>query len=151
MTTPGPTLETARLILRPPQQSDLDAWAAFSADEVAARFIGGHQPRGGACGLEAGRVRDDQLVRVALLLGQRRTGLHPCRRVVDRAVERCPSGAEAKRGDHQARVTEHGLGLNEPLSFDEADDAIGIGMVVFATKDEEYPKRLLRKIAAATG
>jgi RimJ/RimL family protein N-acetyltransferase len=48
MTTRGPTLETARLLLRPPQQSDLDAWAAFSADEVAARFIGGHQPRGGA-------------------------------------------------------------------------------------------------------
>src|SRR5687767_1598529 len=41
----GPTLETQRLILRPPVETDLDAWAAFMADPVAARFIGGAQPR----------------------------------------------------------------------------------------------------------
>ena len=45
---PTPTLETARLILRPPIQEDLDAWAAFAADEEAAKYIGGAQPRGGA-------------------------------------------------------------------------------------------------------
>lgn len=44
----GPTLETARLILRPPVQDDFEAWAVFAADEEASRFIGGHQPRGGA-------------------------------------------------------------------------------------------------------
>ena len=43
-----PVLETTRLILRPPIQEDLDAWAAFAADEVAAKYIGGAQPRGGA-------------------------------------------------------------------------------------------------------
>jgi RimJ/RimL family protein N-acetyltransferase len=48
MTILGPTLETPRLILRPPVQEDFDAWAAFSADEVVTRFIGGLQPRGGA-------------------------------------------------------------------------------------------------------
>ena len=37
----GPTLETARLILRPPTQEDFDAFAAFSADPLAARFLGG--------------------------------------------------------------------------------------------------------------
>lgn len=42
---PGPTLETARLILRPPAAEDFDAWAAFSGDEESTRFIGGVQPR----------------------------------------------------------------------------------------------------------
>ena len=37
----GPTLETPRLILRPPIQADLDGWAAFCADEETMRFIGG--------------------------------------------------------------------------------------------------------------
>ena len=41
----GPTLETARLILRPPLEEDLDDWAAFMADEQTARFVGGVQPR----------------------------------------------------------------------------------------------------------
>jgi RimJ/RimL family protein N-acetyltransferase len=38
-------LETERLILRPPVQADLDGFAVFSADERAARFLGGVQPR----------------------------------------------------------------------------------------------------------
>ena len=38
-------LETKRLILRPPQAQDFEAWAAFIADEEAARHIGGVQPR----------------------------------------------------------------------------------------------------------
>lgn len=46
--TPGPTLETERLILRPPDLRDLDAWAAFMADPEAMRFLGGAQPRAGA-------------------------------------------------------------------------------------------------------
>jgi RimJ/RimL family protein N-acetyltransferase len=45
---PGPTLETQRLILRPPADVDLDGWAEMMADPVAARFIGGHQPRANA-------------------------------------------------------------------------------------------------------
>jgi RimJ/RimL family protein N-acetyltransferase len=44
----GPTLETERLILRPPIEADLDGWAAFLADEEAARFIGGAMPRAAA-------------------------------------------------------------------------------------------------------
>lgn len=44
----GPVLETERLILRPPGMQDLDAWAAFAADEEAQRFIGGAQSRHGA-------------------------------------------------------------------------------------------------------
>lgn len=44
----GPTLETERLILRPPAPEDFDAWAAFMADAEAARFIGGQQPRSSA-------------------------------------------------------------------------------------------------------
>ena len=39
----GPTLETERLILRPPAAEHFDAWVAFGADPVAARFIGGTQ------------------------------------------------------------------------------------------------------------
>jgi RimJ/RimL family protein N-acetyltransferase len=44
----GPTLETARLILRPPAEADLDGWAELMGDEEAARFIGGVQPRAAA-------------------------------------------------------------------------------------------------------
>jgi RimJ/RimL family protein N-acetyltransferase len=44
----GPTLETARLILRPPVQDDFEAWADFLADPEAARHIGGAQPRAAA-------------------------------------------------------------------------------------------------------
>lgn len=38
-------LETARLVLRPSLEADLDAWSAMMADESVARFIGGVQPR----------------------------------------------------------------------------------------------------------
>ena len=44
----GPTLETDRLILRPPAESDLDGWAVLMGDEESARFIGGVQPRAAA-------------------------------------------------------------------------------------------------------
>ena len=42
--TLGPTLETPRLILRPPVAADFDAYVAFMADE-STRFIGGPQTR----------------------------------------------------------------------------------------------------------
>jgi RimJ/RimL family protein N-acetyltransferase len=44
MTQIGPTLETARLILRPPSMADFERYAQFIADEETARFIGGVQP-----------------------------------------------------------------------------------------------------------
>lgn len=37
----GPTLETERLILRPPIEADLEPWVLFSGDEEASRYIGG--------------------------------------------------------------------------------------------------------------
>jgi RimJ/RimL family protein N-acetyltransferase len=40
-----PSLETERLLLRVPQEADLDGFAALMADEEAARYIGGVQPR----------------------------------------------------------------------------------------------------------
>ena len=43
--TLGPTLETERLILRPPAAEDFEGWAAFSGDEETMRHIGGVQPR----------------------------------------------------------------------------------------------------------
>jgi RimJ/RimL family protein N-acetyltransferase len=46
--TDGPVLETERLILRPPVLEDLEPWAAFMADEVASRHLGGVQGRSGA-------------------------------------------------------------------------------------------------------
>ena len=39
----GPTLETDRLILRPPAADDFDAWVAFGADLEVAEFLGGPQ------------------------------------------------------------------------------------------------------------
>ncbi len=44
----GPTIETERLVLRPPCAADFDAWAAFMADEEAARYLGGAVPRSAA-------------------------------------------------------------------------------------------------------
>src|SRR5579863_3061022 len=41
----GPTLETDRLLLRPPEIADFDAWCEMMADEEAARFVGGAMPR----------------------------------------------------------------------------------------------------------
>lgn len=41
----GPTIETERLILRPTRPEDFEPWAAFMADETAARFIGGVQTK----------------------------------------------------------------------------------------------------------
>ena len=43
-TAPGPTLETARLILRPTALEDFEPWSAMMADEQTARFLGGVQP-----------------------------------------------------------------------------------------------------------
>ncbi len=38
-------LETSRLILRPPFAEDFDAWAAYQADPLVMRHLGGVQPR----------------------------------------------------------------------------------------------------------
>jgi RimJ/RimL family protein N-acetyltransferase len=45
MYDPNLQLETARLILRLPRQSELDDWARFMADPRTANHIGGVQPR----------------------------------------------------------------------------------------------------------
>ncbi len=47
-TLTGPALETERLILRLPQLSDFDSYAAMIGDEETARYIGGHMPRAAA-------------------------------------------------------------------------------------------------------
>ncbi len=44
----GLTLETGRLLLRPPMKSDLEPWAALLADPVASQFLGGPQDLSGA-------------------------------------------------------------------------------------------------------
>jgi RimJ/RimL family protein N-acetyltransferase len=41
----GPTLETERLVLRPPKAIDFEPWAAFAADPEASQFLGGVQSR----------------------------------------------------------------------------------------------------------
>ncbi len=43
--TPGPRIETERLILRPTAAGDFEGWAALMADEENAKHIGGPQPR----------------------------------------------------------------------------------------------------------
>ncbi|MBA3678233.1 MAG: GNAT family N-acetyltransferase [Sphingosinicella sp.] len=44
----GPTLETDRLILRPPIAEDFEGWAEFLGDAEATQYIGGPQARAGA-------------------------------------------------------------------------------------------------------
>ena len=46
--SPGPTVETQRLILRLPQAHDFDDYAELVGDDEAARYIGGHLPRAAA-------------------------------------------------------------------------------------------------------
>ena len=46
--TIGPTLTTARLILRPPQHQDFDGFAAMAQEEETMRYIGGTAPRDAA-------------------------------------------------------------------------------------------------------
>lgn len=48
MTNIGPTLTTARLILRPPQHEDFDGFASMAEEEETMRFIGGFAPRDAA-------------------------------------------------------------------------------------------------------
>ena len=48
MIAPGPTLETARLILRPTAEEDLDGWAEMMANPDTSRFIGGPLERAAA-------------------------------------------------------------------------------------------------------
>ena len=43
--TLGPTLETPRLVLRPPVMADFDPWAEMMADEENSGFIGGPMAR----------------------------------------------------------------------------------------------------------
>ncbi|HYE47529.1 MAG TPA: GNAT family N-acetyltransferase [Caulobacter sp.] len=45
MIAPGPTLTTARLILRPTAREDFDGWAELMADPENSGFIGGPQER----------------------------------------------------------------------------------------------------------
>jgi RimJ/RimL family protein N-acetyltransferase len=42
---PGPTLETARLILRPPALEDFEPLAETMSREISAKYIGGASPR----------------------------------------------------------------------------------------------------------
>ena len=44
----GPVIETARLVLRPPQACDFDRYAELLDDAEACRFIGGREPRAAA-------------------------------------------------------------------------------------------------------
>lgn len=44
----GSTLETERLILRPPQQQDFEPWAELMGEVETMRFLGGVQPRASA-------------------------------------------------------------------------------------------------------
>ena len=44
----GPTLETDRLLLRPPSAQDFEAYAEFSADPAVMTFLGGAVPRSAA-------------------------------------------------------------------------------------------------------
>ncbi|MFY2563218.1 GNAT family N-acetyltransferase [Corallococcus terminator] len=45
MIAPGPTLQTARLILRPTAREDFEGFVALMADPESSRHIGGLQPR----------------------------------------------------------------------------------------------------------
>lgn len=43
--SPGPTLETTRLVLRPPRREDFESWAAIGTDAEVMRHLGGVKTR----------------------------------------------------------------------------------------------------------
>ena len=69
-------------------------------------------------------MRHDQLVRIALFLGQRRAGLDPLFRILDGAVHGFAAAAEPKGSDHEPRVAEHPLRLGQALSLDAAEQLV---------------------------
>src|SRR5512140_3529681 len=74
--------------------------------------------------LEADHVGDDELVRVRLLLAERRARLDALARVADGLLHGGHAGAEPERGDHQAREAEDGLRVREPLALHAADEVL---------------------------
>jgi hypothetical protein len=112
--------------------------ACLRGHQLRDRTLGVHRPIGaeapvelvgrvldeGPRSFESHGVRDDQLVGEALLLRQRRATLLAFDRVGDRPVECFPATAEAECSDHEARVPEHLLGLDESLALDLADEVI---------------------------
>ena len=87
-----------------------------------------------AASLQARHVRHDQLVRVSLFFRERRPGLDALGGIGNRAIERGPSGSQAKRRHHQARVAEHGLRLIQSLAFHAAHQPVGIHIDVVERK-----------------
>jgi hypothetical protein len=79
-------------------------------------------------------VGHDQLVRVALLLREWRSRLNALSRVGNCAIERGPASPQPKRRHHQTRVTEHGLRLNQPLTFHSAEQPVGVDVDVAECK-----------------
>ena len=78
---------------------------------------------------------------VSLLFGERRTRLNALGGIRNRAIQRRPSCAQSERRDHQARVAEDGLRLNQSLAFDAADQPVGI--------DIDIVERECRRVAEA--
>src|SRR5215472_143522 len=65
-------------------------------------------------------------MRVPLFLRERRPSLDALGGIRNGAVERGPSGPEAERRYHQARVAEHRLRLDQSLAFHTTDQPVGI-------------------------
>jgi MFS family permease len=90
----------------------------------------GIDPSGGLLDIGAARfepygVGHDQLVGVALLFRKWRARLHAFLRIFDGAVQGCPATAQAERGDHQPRIAEHQLHLDQALALDLAQQLSG--------------------------
>ena len=85
---------------------------------------------GAAC-FEQHHMRNDELVRVTLLFGKRGSPLDASHRVWDCPVQRRPSGAKSERGNHQARIAEHQLRLDEALPFLLTEQTVGIDVDAF--------------------
>ena len=77
-----------------------------------------------ARGFQPHGMRHDQLVRVALLLGQRAAALMPLQRIGDGAVHGLPAATQAEGSHHHACVAEDLLRLYQSLAFDTTDQVV---------------------------
>jgi RimJ/RimL family protein N-acetyltransferase len=145
----GPTLTTARLVLRPPMQEDFDAFAAMMEDAEHVRFIGGGAPRGQAWRLWATLAGSWSLVGFGMFsVLERDTGAW-VGRIGPWRPEGWP-GSEVGWGLSRA-ATGKGYGVEAAVAcLDYAFDTLGWDDVIHVIDPENLPSIALARRLGST-
>ncbi|MES2035468.1 MAG: GNAT family N-acetyltransferase [Pseudomonadota bacterium] len=142
MIAPGPTLETARLILRPTAEADLDGWAEMMANPESSQFIGGPLERAAAWRGMASMAGSWAIKGFGMFsLIEKETGLW-VGRIGPWQPEQWP-GTEVGWGLHQ-RAWGKGYGVEAAIaSIDWAFDTLGWTEVIHCIDPANTPSQKL--------